>query len=110
MPISTRTSAFSLPFAENEPLTFLAQPVQNFGFREAHSLPEAVFKQVEIYDYKSADDYIVKLQTKVPDDELILAKITPANTFQETVADVLKRMGKASRSRPPPPISSPYRS
>jgi hypothetical protein len=88
--------AFAHPFAENDPLSFGQAQVENFGFlNDKDSLDPAVFGQVSIYDYKSPDDFIIKLKTKSPDDELILAKITPGATLQETIATVLQRMAGA---------------
>jgi len=86
--------SFPLPFEENEyPLQFGDKSVENFGFTDnREKLPAAVFAQVSIYDYQSSDDFIIKLKTKSPDDELILAKITPGATLDATIAAVLQRM------------------
>jgi len=86
--------SFPLPFEEIEqPLQFGGKSVESFGFMENRDkLPAAVFGQVSIYDYQSPDDFIIKLKTKSPDDQLILAKITPGATLDATIADVLKRM------------------
>jgi hypothetical protein len=85
--------AFPKPFEANAPLTFGQTQVKNFGFEEnKRQLPDEVFKQVSIYDYQSPDDFVIKLKTKSPDDELILAKVTPGATLQATIDQVLKRM------------------
>jgi hypothetical protein len=85
--------AFAQPFEKNDPMNFGAQPVANFGFLENRAqLSPDVFDQVTIYDYKSEDDFIIKLKTKSPGDELILAKIAPGATLQETIETTLKRM------------------
>jgi hypothetical protein len=87
--------AFADPFADNDPLTFGAQQVANFGFtKNLDRIPGDVFGQVSIYDYQSENDFIIKLKTKSPDDELILAKIAPGPTFQETITRTLKRISQ----------------
>jgi hypothetical protein len=89
--------AFAHPFEDNAPFDFGTKPVKNFGFIDAdHSLSEDVFPQVSIYDYKSEDDFIIKLKTKSPGDELILAKIAPGATLQATIQETLRRI-KASQ-------------
>lgn len=85
--------SFPQPFEDNDPLSFSKSKVQNFGFvKDKSQLPIDVFGQVAIYDYKSPDDFIIKLKTKSPDDELILAMVSPASTLQATMDSVLKRV------------------
>ncbi len=48
-------------------------------------------EQIAICDYKSPDDFIVELKTTSPNDELLLAKVTPGPTLAATVASVLQR-------------------
>lgn len=73
-----------------ERFEFEGKRVEGFGYsREAG---EALNAQVGIYDYQSPDDFIVKLQTTSPEDELILAKVAPGATLAETSASVLRRM------------------
>jgi hypothetical protein len=85
--------AFPKPFETNAPVAFGSTQVKNFGFEENKSqLSDEVFGQVSIYDYQSPDNFIIKLKTKSPDDELILAKVTPGATLQATMDQVLKRM------------------
>ncbi|HEY0256685.1 MAG TPA: hypothetical protein VGC39_04510 [Candidatus Methylacidiphilales bacterium] len=89
--------AFAHPFAKNEPLDFSGHKVKNFGFlTDKERLDPAVFDQVEIDDYASSDDFIITLQTKASDDQLILAKIAPGATMRATIAGVLQRI--ASRN------------
>lgn len=83
--------AFARPFNDGS-LLFGDTPVQDFGFdQDAEDRP---LEQVEIYDYKSDDDFIVELKTKSPQDELILAKIPPGATLEATIQTVLGRMAK----------------
>jgi hypothetical protein len=85
--------SFAHPFAENDPIQFGDVPVQNFGFvKNSSQLSDDVFKQVLIYDYKSADDFVITLKTKSPQDELILAKVAPGSTLAATIDAVLKRI------------------
>jgi len=85
--------SFANPFEDNEPLTFGKSKVKNFGFTtNLNRLPDGVIEQVAICDYKSRDDFIIKLKTKSPDDELILAKVPPASTLQATIENVLQRV------------------
>jgi hypothetical protein len=84
---------FADPFEENEPLDFGGQQVKNFGFvQNRDRLHFDVFQQVEIYDYQSPDNFVIKLKTKSPGDELILAKVPPDSTLEATLAGVLKRV------------------
>jgi hypothetical protein len=85
--------AFAQPFEDNDPMDFGTQSVENFGFLENRKqLSDDVFAQVAIYDYQSPDDFIIKLKTKSPGDELILAKIAPGATLQATIDSALRRM------------------
>ena len=84
---------FATPFIDQkDPLEFGDHPVKNFGFRPSNHAAEAMREQVEICDYQSPDDFVIRLKTKVPEDELILAKITPGETLQATMASVLQRV------------------
>jgi len=87
--------AFTYPFAKNDPLTFEGTPVQNFGFmkdEDKDKIDPYAFHQVQINDYKSPDDFVITLQTKAPGDELILAKIVPDKTLEDTIENVLLRI------------------
>ncbi len=81
--------AFATPF-KIERFEFEGKRVQGFGY--SRDAGETLNAQVGIYDYRSPDDFIVKLQTKSPEDELILAKVAPGATLAETSASVLSRM------------------
>jgi hypothetical protein len=89
---------FAIVFEENDPLNFGSGSdedhlVKSFGFEEnKDKLPHGVFDQVKIYDYQGPNDFIIKLKTKDPQDELILAEIAPGTTLQTTIDNVLKRM------------------
>src|ERR1700677_772318 len=84
---------FAKPFAKNTEFNFEDHPVKSFGFLERKSsLDPAIFLQVRINDYQSPDDFIITLQTKATDDDLILAKIAPGATMQETITSVMQRI------------------
>jgi hypothetical protein len=95
--------SFPQPFEDNPPLDFGKTEVKNFGFTtNLNQLPDGVIGQVAICDYKSRDDFVIKLKTKSPDDELILAKVPPASTLQATMDQVLQR---ATKNNPVTPAS-----
>jgi hypothetical protein len=91
---------FPLVFAENDPIYFGAgdgTQVKSFGFMEQkEKLKPGVFKQVSIFDYQGPDDFVIKLKTDDPQDQLVLAKVTPGATLQATIATVLKRMNSGA--------------
>jgi hypothetical protein len=72
-------------------LDFPDQPVECFGFDGDHRVEDAR-SQVTICDYQSDDDFVIKIATKSPQDELILAKVQPGATLAETVSNVLQRV------------------
>ncbi|MHB1456233.1 MAG: hypothetical protein ACYC0V_04895 [Armatimonadota bacterium] len=81
-------------FSDN--LTFQDKKVECFGIeqympdrerREARS-----GKQISILDYKDQDDFVIELKTLQKKDHLILAKITPQSTLDQTVRMVMDRV------------------
>jgi len=86
---------FPQVFEDNDPLNFpgAEKGVQSFGFlgENKEKLKPGVFQQVRIYDYKGPDDFVIGLKTKDPQDQLILAKVTPGDTLNSTIAAVLAR-------------------
>lgn len=93
--------AFAQPFEDKKPLGFGSAQVKNFGFTaQWNKLRDPMTGQVSICAYDSADNFIIKLKTKDADDELILAKIVPAQTLQKTVEDVVQRAEQGPGERP----------
>jgi hypothetical protein len=93
--------AFATPFGETDPLTFGDKEVKSFGFRYGGPhVPEEAVDQVEICDYQSEDDFVIKLKTKAAEDELILAKISPGATLQATIQGVLERVKHSKNETP----------
>ena len=86
---------FPQVFEENDPLSFpgAEKGVQSFGFlgENKEKLKPGVFQQVRICDYKGPDDFVISLKTNDPQDQLILAKVTPGDTLNSTIAAVLAR-------------------
>lgn len=80
-------------------LTFQGMCVENFGIAEylpVDQPSEAVMaKQISVIDYKDSDDFIIELKTLQEDEHVILAKVIPQRTLQETVQMVQKRMSEA---------------
>jgi prepilin-type processing-associated H-X9-DG protein len=97
----------SLPFAApfdrlREPLVFHAlngdSRVASFGVKEFKDSPERpIERQVTVLDYENDDDFVLRLATK-KNDEIILAKVKPASTLDETLTAVLERIRGRSRS------------
>lgn len=85
---------FPTPFERLEtPLDFGAARarVASFGVGPNKAGPPAMYDQVTILDYKSADDFVIELTTKSPDDRVILAKIARQPTLQAAVDHVASR-------------------
>jgi hypothetical protein len=89
----------ALPFEHrfkrlSEPLEFGSVRVASFGLpkgdRDRDDQPIA--DQVAILDYTSDDDFIVALRPKDHREQIILAKVVPADTLQETIKQVRSRI------------------
>ena len=71
--------------------------VASFGVRtldDIDSHGREMQAQVTILDYVSNDDFVVQLTPTGPRDEIVLAKIAPNKTLEETVAAVRRRIGQ----------------
>ncbi|MCX5712223.1 MAG: hypothetical protein NTY47_04005 [Candidatus Omnitrophica bacterium] len=55
--------------------------------------------QVAIMDYKNDNDFVIILKNKSPDDELILAKISPGKTLIDTINLVINRITPSAYSK-----------
>ncbi len=78
-----------------QPLLFSKTEVTAFGLKQylaGRPNDQKLAEQVVIADYRSDDDFILELLTTSPDDRLILAKIPPESTFQETITHILERV------------------
>ena len=83
--------AFAHVFSDQVTLDFQGKPVECFGFDSDRYSMDDARGQVTICDYQSEDDFVVTIATKSPQDELILAKIAPGATLQDTIKLALKR-------------------
>ena len=66
--------------------------IRRFSRSEEH---ENIAKQVSVIDYRDDDDFIIILTSESFEDEIILAKITPASTLLKTIQAVEKRIDEA---------------
>ncbi len=87
--------AFANVFSDQVSLDFQDKPVESFGFDGTYKMDDAR-SQVTICDYQSDDDFVIKIATKSPKDELILAKVLPGATLAKTIASVLQRVDHGS--------------
>jgi hypothetical protein len=83
--------AFASIFSDQVPLDFQDKPVESFGFDSTYRMDDAR-SQVTLCDYTSDDDFVIKIATKSPKDELILAKLQPGATLAKTISSVLHRV------------------
>ncbi|MBN2022343.1 MAG: hypothetical protein JW809_06070 [Pirellulales bacterium] len=79
-------------------LQFDGQPVEAFGLIPSSpdvSNNSIIAEQVSVLDYRSDDDFIVELHTKAKDDRLILAKVAPEGTLEDTIDAIRRRVERA---------------
>lgn len=70
------------------------------NFHKADRKSERLRKQVTILDYKSNDNFVLRLDTAAKD-ELILAKVPPKATLADTIDVVGQRIGASQTTGPP---------
>jgi hypothetical protein len=81
-----------------EPLMFGSARVASFGFRElrfdSHDWlnNQRIAEQVAILDYENDDNFIVALKPEDANEQIVLAKIAPAETLLKTVEKVRSRI------------------
>jgi len=66
--------------------------IRRFSRSEEH---ENIAKQVSVIDYKDSDDFIIILASESFEDEIILAKMTPASTLLKMIEAVERRIVEA---------------
>lgn len=71
--------------------------VNAFGIKDYSDKNSEMGKQVDLIDYNNEDDFIIRLKTKVANDEIILAKVQPGSTLLETIESVDKRILNGSK-------------
>jgi hypothetical protein len=91
-----KTLLFATPFNQNEQLHFEGRKVASFGFGfetfASSEAPGELTSEVGLLDYESDDDFIIELKTKSPGDQMVLAKVQPKKTLQETIDAVLPKI------------------
>lgn len=95
-----RNLAFETPFDPGTAgMQFGGKAVAKFGvwpWTENHG---AIADQVLIHSYKSDDDFVIELLTKEANDQLLLARVAPGNTLQNSIEAALARLNKAKRKK-----------
>ncbi|MDP4183172.1 MAG: dockerin type I domain-containing protein [Bacillota bacterium] len=80
----------------SEPVHFASSSVSDnvkaFGINSYSKKVNDLSKQVDIYDYKSKNDFIVKLKPQGDLDEIILAKVKPEESMFATYTSVMSRI------------------
>lgn len=51
-------------------------------------------RQVEVLEYKDDSEFVIRLKSIRPNDEIVLAKVKPGDTLLETIKNVQKRAGE----------------
>jgi hypothetical protein len=101
----TKRLPFARPFEDfAEPLPFYGssghRPVEAFGILhytgDKHG---ALHEQVDVIDYRSHRDFIVRLNSADPADEIILAHVQPERTLLKTFETVDARVGSHQSER-----------
>jgi DUF2950 family protein len=94
-----------LPFAirlDRHPrhLLFQGSQLHAFGLeRDGPTPTPEQLKQIHVLDYLGPEDFVVELDTKLTQDRLILARISPDSTLKATITSALGRI-KGSLSSP----------
>jgi len=89
---------FAVPFERlDSGIDFGGRPVAAFGMTGGKAGDEKMTFQLHILDYKPRDGFVIELQTKSPRDRLILAKIAPGKTLNETIQMVDERIRAGHR-------------
>ncbi|HWC89939.1 MAG TPA: hypothetical protein VG433_09795 [Pirellulales bacterium] len=107
----------NLPFAEefeiSQPMKFDAGdgishvPAFKATFNDHKAKDRAWRKQVAVLDYRNDDDFVLRLNTTMTDDELILAKIKPEDTMAATLEAVEQRIKASGEKKPGDEASMP---
>ena len=101
---------FSFRFERpTKPMSFHGTAVESFGierFNEEIGKDRELGRQVEVIDYSSDDNFIVRLFPRSERDEIILAKIEPGRTLAGTIAFVRNRMNLSDSEAPTSKLAS----
>lgn len=92
-----RALPFEYPLMRlKEPLPFGSTKVASFGLRDLTWRDSHRAEQVRILDYKDKNDFVIELQPKDKTERIVLAKIAPAETLQQTIEAVRSRIAAPS--------------
>ncbi|KNY25180.1 dockerin type I domain-containing protein [Pseudobacteroides cellulosolvens] len=95
---------FATAFVDTDPIYFKdssgkTEQVKSFGIRkDGYTKYKDLVKQVQLFDYKNNDDYIVKLLPEDTNEEIILAKVKPDDTLNNTYKAVMDRINNSTPS------------
>ena len=94
-----RNLAFPTAFeCVDDPLMFEGTPVRSFGTTAASR--SEVFDQFAIHDFQHENDFVVSLESREADENVVLAKTAPGATLGETIRGVLARMRSGVTDQP----------
>jgi len=83
---------FPKPFERlDDPLSFDGEEILCFGLSGKSDADSDLLSQVSILDYVSDDDFVIELKTQSEADQVILAKVQPQATLEDTIENVLTR-------------------
>jgi len=74
--------------------------VKAFGIDKHSPNGNALRSQIRVIDYKDSNDFVLELKTTQPNEQLVLAKVAPAATLEETLAMVHRRAADAGDESP----------
>lgn len=83
---------FPKPFERlDDPLDFGGEEILCFGLSGESDPDSDLLSQVSILHYVSDDDFVIELKTRSEADQVILAKVQPQATLEDTIESVLTR-------------------
>jgi hypothetical protein len=93
--------SFAVPFERLEDsFTFGGARVRASGIGRTKASHDNMYSQVQILDCQDANDFVVELKTTPEGNRLILARVQPQGTLQNTVAAVRQRIARNSHPEP----------
>lgn len=94
------------PFVAPERPNLLPQ-IDAFGLEPSlyaeetdHEQLERIRHQVSVHHYHDMNDFVIEIHSRSPGDRLLLARLQPKETLEETVAEVLDRVGHGTCPQP----------
>ncbi len=93
---------YQYPFGKLAPMRFRGHLVKCFGiskFDARSRIDQERASQVQVVDYRSADNFILLLDAVDHPETIILAKVPPADTLDATIDGVLHRISAHPKGR-----------